>query len=101
MTVELRSKKSIQLAWHKNRRKIFFHCRKNMQKSFDGRNMIYNEERREIRTQKQLQVSTHHVGSLSLCEIVVPLFQKQMENMGYFQAKRRHDRISSDLHIKI
>lgn len=59
-----------------------------MQKSFDGRNMIYNEERREIRTQKQLQVSIHQVASLSLCEIVVPLLQEQMENMGHFQAKR-------------
>ena len=84
MTVELRSKKSIQLAWHKNRRKIFFHCRKNIQKSFDSRNMMYKEERREIRSQKQLQVSIHHAGSLSLCEIVVPLFQEQMENMGHF-----------------
>lgn len=50
-----------------------------MQKVFDGRNMIYKAERREIRTQKQLQVSIHHGRPLRLCEIVAVLFQEQME----------------------
>lgn len=34
VTVESRSKKSIQLAWHKMKKDFFFPCRKNMQKVF-------------------------------------------------------------------